>query len=83
MTNNMSVAITSVGVQPEVRPWGTSSTATNASVFRRIQGWGSYSATSAAWPNSIAYTTDDIRAAVNQTLVHFDIAGYATSTNLI
>lgn len=75
MTNNLSVMITSVGVQPDIRYMGVASAATNASVFRMMQGLGSYSAQSAAWPNSIAYTTDNIRAAVNQTLVHFQIVG--------
>lgn len=83
MTNNISVQITSVGVQPEIRIFGQASSATNASVFRALQGWGSYSATSTAWPATIALSTDNIRAAVGQTLVHFDIVGYGTSTNII
>ena len=83
MTNNMSVFQTSVGVLPDIRPFGVASAASNASVFRQMQGWGSYSATSTGWPASIALTTDDIRAGVNQTLVQFGIAGYSTSTNIL
>jgi hypothetical protein len=83
MTNGLSVQITSVGLQPDVRPIGQASAATNASVFRAIQGWGSYSATSNAFPATVALTTDNIRAAVNQTLIHFDLIGYSTSTNVI
>jgi hypothetical protein len=83
MTNNISVAITSVGVQPYIAAWGANSSATNASVFRAQQGWGSYSAQSAGWPATIPFTTDAIRAAVAQTLIHFDIKGYSTSTNVI
>jgi hypothetical protein len=75
MTNNISVAVTSVGVQPEVRYLGSASAATNASVFRMMQGMGFYSAQSAAWPSTIAYTTDNIRAAAAQTLVHFQLVG--------
>jgi len=76
LTNGLSVFQTSVGVQPDIRPFGVNSAATNASVYRLLQGWGSYSAQSAAWPDSIALTTDAIRAPVAQTLVHFHIAGY-------
>jgi hypothetical protein len=83
MTNNVSVAITSVGVQPHIAAWGVNSSATNASVFRNMQGWGTYSAQSGAWPDTIAFTTDAIRAAVAQTLIHFDIKGYSTSTNVL
>lgn len=84
MANNVSVL---VGLSPtmiDVRPWGTSSAATNASVFREFQGIGSFTATTAAWPATIAFTTDNIRAlAVNNPIPKFDIRGYGTSTNLI
>lgn len=83
MTNGLSVQITSVGVQPEIRPLGQASAATNASVFRAMTGWGSYSATTAAYPALVALSTDNIRHGVAMTQIHFDILGIATSTNQI
>lgn len=83
LTNNLSVFQTSVGVQPDIAFMGFSSRATNASVFRVMQGFGSYSAQSAAWPNSIAYTTDNIRAAVAQTLIPFQMLGVSMSSNYL
>lgn len=83
MTNNLSVAHTSVGVQPHINAMGTSSGASNASVFRMMQGLGSYSAQSGAWPNTIAYTTDAIRAPVAQSLIHFQIVGASYTTNYL
>lgn len=83
MTNNLSVMVTSVGVQPDIRGFAAASAASNASVFRMMQGLGFYSAQSAGWPASIAYTTDNIRAAVNQTLVHFDIKGVSYATTYL
>ena len=81
MTNNLSVQMTSIGVVGAAYHFGTASAATNASVFRAQQGWGSYSATSNAFPNSIAYSTDAIRHPVAMTAIHFDIRGFGTSTN--
>lgn len=83
MTNGLSVQITSVGLQPEIRPLGQASAATNASVFRALPGWGSYSATTAAFPSLIALSTDNIRRGVAMTQIHFDILGFSTSTNQI
>ena len=84
MTNNVSAMITSVGVQPAFGNLGNASLATNASSLGRMAGWGSYSATSAAWPASINLITDDIRqAAAANTLIHFDIKGYSYSSNVI
>lgn len=57
--------------------------ASNASVFPRMQGWGFYSATTAGFPNIIALSTDQIRKQVSGTLIHFDLMGYATSTNFV
>lgn len=81
MTNNLSVQMTSIGVVGAAYHFGSASAATNASVFRAQQGWGSYSATSAAFPNSIGYSTDAIRHPVAMTAIHFDIRGFGTSTN--
>jgi hypothetical protein len=81
MTNGLSVQMTSVGVVGAAYHFGSASAATNASVYRAQQGWGSYSATSAAFPNSVAYSTDAIRHPVAMTAVHFDIRGFGTSTN--
>lgn len=83
MTNGLSVQITSVGLQPEIRPFGQASAATNASVFRAMSGWGSYSATTTAYPSLIALSTNAIRHGVAMTQIHFDILGIATSTNQI
>ena len=83
MGASASVHFVAVNGVPEVRPFGTSSAATNASVFRALQGWGSYSATSGGFPDTIALTTDNIRAAVNQTLIHFDINAQPYTTNFI
>jgi len=80
---SLSMLQTSVGVQPEVRAFGSTPGATNASVFRPMQGWGSYSATSGDFPATIALTTDNIRAPVAQTLIHFDINAQTYSTNFI
>jgi hypothetical protein len=78
---SVSVMQTSIGVMGDVRPFGTSSAATNASVYRILQGFGTYSATSAGFPDSVALSTDAIRAPVAQTLAHFNISGYAYGTN--
>jgi hypothetical protein len=84
VANSLSMQITSLGVFPEVRGLGYASSATNASVFRGgYQGLGSYSTTTNAFPNSIALSTDNIRAAVNATLIHFDIMGYGYSSNVL
>jgi hypothetical protein len=83
MTNGLSVGMTSVGVQPQINPWGQASSASNASLFRPMQGHGFYSAQSAAWPDAVNYTTDNIRANVAQTLVHFNIMGTGTATNYL
>lgn len=84
MTNNLSVQITSVGVQPAVYPLGQASAATNASVFGPAPGWGFYSAQTSGFPDAIPITTDNIRRqAAAQTLVQFNIVGYSTSTNVI
>lgn len=84
LTNNLSVMATSVGIQPAVYQLGSASSASNASVFGPQQGWGFYSAQTGGFPNTIPFTTDAIRrAAAAQTLVPFDILGYATSSNII
>jgi len=84
VANSLSMEITSLGVFPEVRGLGFASAATNASVFRGgYQGLGSYSTTTNAFPVSIALSTDAIRAAVNATLIHFDIKGYGYSSNVL
>lgn len=83
MTNQMYVAHSAAGLQPNWQQWGLASVASNASVFPRMQGWGFYSATTAAFPNIIALSTDQIRKNVSGTLVHFDLIGYGTSTNFI
>lgn len=71
------------GAHIAVAPFGTASAATNASFPRELQGIGTYSATSADFPASIAFTTDHIRAAITQSFVIFDIKGWPTSTNFI
>ena len=83
MTNNMSVLQTAANLFPAVVAWGVNSSATNASNWRPMQGLGTYSAVSAGWPAEIPLTSDSIRHGVSQTLVHFNILGYATSTNFM
>jgi hypothetical protein len=80
LSAGISYAMTSVGVQPNINAWGTNSSATNASVFRAVQGFGFYSAATAAWPDTIPYTTNDIRAPVGQSLIHFGIFGKSMTT---
>jgi hypothetical protein len=83
MTNGMSVLQTAANLFPAIVAWGVNSSATNASNWRPMQGFGTYSAQSGAWPATIPFTTDAIRQGVSQTMIPFNILGYATSTNLM
>jgi len=83
MTNGLSVLHTAANLHPAVVAWGVNSSATNASNWRPMQGFGTYSAVSASWPSEIPLTSDSIRHGVSQTMVHFNILGYATSTNFM
>lgn len=82
---NFSVSVfhTSIAGVADVRPFGVSSAASNASVFRAVQGWGSYSTTTGAFPASVALSTDNIRAAAAQTLNQFNISGLSQSSNIL
>lgn len=61
------------------RPVGTSSAAFNASFFLPLIGAGVYSAQTAGWPNTIALTTGDLRAAPGIPLFNFSGITYNTS----
>ncbi len=64
--------------------FGTSSAASNASFYALSQGVGTYSAQSAAWPASIALTTNAILAGVAAVqLPFFNLSGFTTSTNYL
>lgn len=65
------------------RPFGTSSAASNASVFLPMPGMGTYSAQSAGWPVSIGLSVSDIRAAVSITAPYFNFSGISTGTNFL
>lgn len=65
------------------RPFGTSSAASNASVWGALPGAGTYSAQSAAWPNSIGLTASDIRMAVSITAPYFNFSGISTALTFL
>jgi hypothetical protein len=66
------------------RPFGTSSAASNVSYQGLYPGLGTYSATSAAFPGSVAISTDHIRGGLTGvTLPAFAISGYTTATNIL
>jgi hypothetical protein len=63
-------------------PWGTSSKASNASWPQVFAGRGVYSATSGAFPATVALSTDHIRQlATTVVLPFFNVSGYTTATN--
>lgn len=80
---NMSVLQQTNGNNIAYRPFGTSSAASNASVFPTWPGDGTYSATSGAFPATVALSNSDIRAPVVFTLPYFNFSGYTTGTNLL
>jgi hypothetical protein len=65
------------------RPFGTSSAASDASVYGFYAGQGTYSAQSAAWPASIGLSNSDIKQPISVTLPWFNLSGIGTSTNLL
>lgn len=65
------------------RPFGTSSAASDASFYGAIMGQGTYSAQSAAWPNSIPLTSDSIRQPLTVVYPYANISGIGTNTNLL
>lgn len=65
------------------RPFGTSSAASNASVYGVLDGLGTYSAQSAGWPVSIGLSNSDIRGGVSNTIPIFNFSGISTSSNLL
>jgi hypothetical protein len=65
------------------RPFNVVSAASNASYWGISNGAGIYSAQSAAWPVSIALTTDVIRAALVNTFPVFNFSGIGQSSNII
>jgi hypothetical protein len=63
-------------------PFGTASKASNASWPHPFPGRGVYSATSAAFPATVAMSTDHIRQlATTVVLPFFNVSGYTTATN--
>jgi hypothetical protein len=84
MTNNVSVLCSSIALQVGMAPWGGNSVATGAALYKRMAGWGLYQTSTAAWPATIALTNSDIAIpSGGATVLHFDILGYATSTNIV
>jgi len=71
------------GANIAYRPFGTSSAASNASVFPTWPGDGTYSATSGAFPATIALSVSDIRGSPVITIPYFNFSGYTTGTNLL
>jgi hypothetical protein len=65
------------------RPIGVVSAASNANMYGASDGWGIYSAQSAAWPNSIPLTSDSIRLSNIVTAPYFNISGIGTSPNIL
>lgn len=65
------------------RPFNVNSAASNASFYAPLAGLGSYSAQTAAWPATVALTTDAIRAAPAAVVPYFNISGISYSTNII
>lgn len=63
-------------------PFGTASKASNASWPHAYVGRGLYSATSGAFPATVALSTDHIRqTAVTVVMPFFNVSGYTTATN--
>ena len=69
--------------QLQFRPLGTSSAASNASFFDPNGGFGTFSATSNAFPGSVALNTNAILAATAATRIMFNFSGYTTGTNVL
>lgn len=65
------------------RQFATSSAASNAGFYGAYPGLGTYSAVSAAWPNSIPISSDSIRNALVATIPYFNISGYSTSAGIL
>ena len=65
------------------RPFGTSSAASNASVFPTWPGDGTYSATSGAFPATVALTLSDIRGSPTLTIPYFNFSAYTTGLNVL
>jgi hypothetical protein len=69
--------------QLQFRPLGTSSAASNASFFDPNGGFGTFSATSNAFPGSVALNSNSILAATAATRIMFNFSGYTTGTNFL
>lgn len=80
---NMSLLQQTNGNNIAYRPFGTSSAASNASIYPTWPGDGTYSATSGAFPATIGLSSDAIRAAIVLTLPYFNFSGYTTATNVL
>jgi hypothetical protein len=65
------------------QPFNVVSAASNASFWDASNGFGIYSAQSAAWPNSIPLTSDSIRAALVNTVPIFNFSGISQSSNIL
>jgi hypothetical protein len=65
------------------RAFGANSAASDASVYGISAGLGTYSAQSAAWPNSIALSNSDIKMPPSMTFPYFNISGISTATNVL
>lgn len=68
---------------PPFRPFGTASAASDASFYAMGGAIGTYSATSGAFPASVALTTDAIRADSLPIVPLFNFSGYTTGTNVL
>jgi hypothetical protein len=80
---NCSVMQQTVGNVIAFEPFGTSSVASNASVAGISAGVGTYSATSGAFPSTIALSVTDIKAALSATYPVFNFSVNLASTNIL
>jgi hypothetical protein len=65
------------------RPFGTSSAASNASFWPLIEGLGTYSVTSGAFPGTVPINSDSIRGAISQTRPFFNFSGATTGLTML
>ena len=80
-----SVGMQTIGGAAQIGyvPVGTSSSASDISIGRIQQGAGVYSATSGAFPGSVALTATDITAGLTLTHPYFNLSGLDTASSIL
>jgi hypothetical protein len=80
---NCSVMQLSYSNNIAFRPFGTSSTASNANFYGIRECLGTYSTTSNAFPGTVVMNSDSIRGGLTAFIPYFNFSGYTTATNMI